>query len=220
MAMRRAAVAWAAALVMCCGLLALPLVALGATSAVTIQNSAFNPPTTIVHIGDVVRWTNADAFGHTSTSDTGVWNTGVIAAGGSGSFTFTSAGTFAYHCAIHTFMKGTVTVLAASTPQPTPAPTAPPTPVRTTPPTSPPTAPPTDEPTAQPTTPAPSATATPTATQIKTPTPSAASPGAVAAQDTPAPAAGGGNPAPLLIGVAALAVVALGTIAFFVARRS
>ncbi len=227
MAVRHAAVAWAAALVISCGLVALPLVAFAATFAVTIQNSSFNPPSTTVNVGDTVRWTNADPFSHTSTSDTGVWDTGVIGAGGSGSFTFASAGTFAYHCALHAFMKGTIIVRAASTPppptapptapptqQPTPPPTPLPTPVRT----APPTAAPTEAATTPPATPTPSTSPSPTAA-VETLTVSA-SPSAAAVQLTPAPDAGGGPSAPLLLGTAALAVVALGGVAFLLARRS
>jgi plastocyanin len=226
MAVRRAAVAWAATLIVACGLLALPLVAFAATSAVNIQNSAFAPTTTTIKVGDRVTWTNRDAFSHTSTSDTGAWDTGVITAGASGSFTFASAGTFAYHCSIHSFMKGTVVVQAVNTPQPTPPPTppptAPPTPVRTAPPTIAPTAPPTvaptDAPTAAPTTAAPSPTASPTVAAAETPTASP-SPSAVAVQLTPAPAPSAG-PGPLLFAAAAVAVVALGAIAFYLVRRS
>jgi hypothetical protein len=46
------------------------------------------------------------------------------------------------------------------------------------------------------------------------------SPSAVAVQLTPVPTASGGLSAPLIIGAAALAVVALGAIAFVLARRS
>ena len=221
MAVRRAAVAWAATLIVACGLLALPLVAFAATSAVNIQNSAFAPTTTTIKIGDTVTWTNRDAFSHTSTSDTGAWNTGVITAGASGSFTFTSAGTFAYHCSIHSFMKATVIVQAVNTPQPTaPPPTAPPTPVRTAPPTIAPTAPPTvaptDAPTAAATTAAPSAAASPSTAAAETASASPSS-SAVAVQLTPAPAPGSG-PGPVLVGAAALAVVALGAIALYLVR--
>ena len=45
------------------------------------------------------------------------------------------------------------------------------------------------------------------------------SPSTVAAQLTPAPVPGAG-PGPLLFGAAALAVVALGAIAFYLVRRS
>ena len=212
---------WAAAVVVSCGLLALPLVAVAATSAVNIQGSAFSPATVIAQVGDTVTWTNRDPFGHTSTSDSGVWDTGVIQAGGTGSFRFMATGTFAYHCAIHTFMHGTIVVQAVSTPQPTAPPTAPPTPVRTPPPTIAPTlAPtpaPTETPTPQATVASPSASASPAAAATET---ASASPSAVAAQLTPAPAAGGGGMGPLLIGAAALALVALGAIAFFLTRRS
>src|SRR5438045_998004 len=224
MAVRRAVVVWAAAVVISCGLLALPLIALAATSSVNIQGSAFVPPTTTVRVGDTVSWTNRDAFSHTSTSDTGAWNSDVIRAGSSFSFTFRAAGTFAYHCAIHAFMHGTIVVQAVTTPQPTAPPTAPPTvpptAIRTAPPTVAPTAPPTVGPTEAPipqaTTAAPSATASPVAAASQT---ASASPSAVAAQVTPAPSAGGGGNGPILIGAAALAVVALGAIAFFLARR-
>jgi plastocyanin len=224
--MRRAAAAWAAALVISGGLLALPLVALAATSAANIQNSAFAPATITVRVGDTVTWTNRDAFSHTSTSDTGAWDSHVITASSSFSFTFASAGTFAYHCAIHAFMHGTIVVQAPTTPQPTAPPTAPPTVVRTAPPTiaatAPPTLAPTDEPTAAPTATAPTATApsaTPSPTTAATETAVvSASPSPVAVQLTPAPASGASGP--LLIGVAALAIIALGAIAFFVARRS
>jgi plastocyanin len=222
MAVRRTAITWAATLIVACGLLALPLVAYAATSPVTIQGSAFNPPTISVLVGDTVTWTNRDAVGHTTTSDTAVWDSPVLANGVSFSFRFTAAGTFTYHCSVHSFMKGTVIVQAVSTPQPTPPPTAPPTPVRTAPPTIAPTAPPTvaptDAPTAAPTTAAPSATAPPTVAAAETASASP-SPSAVAVQLSPAPAPGAG-PGPVLFAAAALAVVGLGAIAFYLARRS
>jgi len=216
MAVRRAAVAWVATLTVACGLLALPLVAFAATSAVNIQNSAFAPQTTTIKVGDTVTWTNRDAISHTSTSDTATWDTGVITTGVSRSFTFMSAGTFAYHCSIHTFMHGTIVVQGATTPQPT----APPTPVRTAPPTAPPTAAPTEAPTpSDAPTPSPSPSASPISAATETPTVSP-SPSAVAVQLTPTPTASGGPPASLLIAAAALAVLALGAIAVFLLRRS
>jgi plastocyanin len=218
MAVRRAAVAWAVASIAACALLALPLVAFAATSPVTIQGSAFNPTTTTVHVGDTVTWTNRDAIGHTSTSDTAKWDSPVLPNGGSFSFTFTVAGTFTYHCSIHTFMKGSIVVQAVTTPAPTPVPT----PVRTNPPTVAPTVPPTtaptETPTAAPTSAAPSPTASPTVAAAETPTASPSA-SAIAVQVTPVPNPGSG-PGPLLLGAAALAIVALGAIAFFLARRS
>src|SRR5438034_4606258 len=218
MAVRRAVVAWAAAFVISCGLLALPLVAFAATSAVNIQNFAFAPNSVTIAVGDSVTWTNRDAASHSAKfSDR---STAVLSQGQSGTLQFTVAGTFPYVCGIHAAsMQGTIIVRAAATVPPTAPPTAPPTPVRTAPPTiaptEPPTAAPTEAATPQATT-APSATASAAATPSVTASPS---PSGVAAQLTPAPGAAGAGNAPQLIGAAALAVVALGAIAFFLARR-
>jgi plastocyanin len=211
MAVRRAVVGWAAALVVSGGLLALPLAALAATSTVNIQNFAFAPSSVTITVGDSVTWTNHDAASHGAKfSDRA---TAVLSQGQSGMLQFTVAGTFPYICIIHgAAMPGTIIVRAAATAPPTPAPTAPPTPV----PTAPPTAGPTEVPSPQATTAAPSATASPAATPSET---STASPSAVAVQSTPAPTASGGI-APLVLGAALLAVIALGAIAFFLMRRS
>lgn len=231
MAVRRAAVAWAAAIAVSLVLLALPLVAFAATFTVNIQNSAFAPATRSATVGDTVTWTNLDPFSHTATSNTGAWDTGVIGANGSRSIVFNSAGTFAYHCNLHAFMTGTVVVQAATTPAPTPTPqpTPPPTPLptvrtaaptaaRTAAPTAAPTVAPTEAATTTPATPTPSPSASPTQAAVETLAVSP-SPSAVAAQLTPEPAASGGGLAPLVIGAAALAVVVLGGIAFYLARR-
>lgn len=86
------------------------------TIAVNIQNFAFNPANVTVCAGSEVKWTNSDAFPHTSTSDTGVWDSGTLNAGGSFAFRFDTPGVYPYHCAIHTHMQGTITVVAGSTP--------------------------------------------------------------------------------------------------------
>ena len=89
---------------------------------VSITNSSFSPSSVTIKMGASVKWTNDDVVGHTSTSDAGVWNSGQLSppsgggpysgmtAGGSYTYTFSSAGTFNYHCANHTYMTGTVTV--------------------------------------------------------------------------------------------------------------
>ncbi|OFW67171.1 MAG: hypothetical protein A2Z12_03855, partial [Actinobacteria bacterium RBG_16_68_21] len=80
-----------------------------ATVAVDISGSAFLPGSVTVAKGTTVTWHNSDGFSHTTTSDGGVWGAG-LAGGANFSFAFTTAGTFAYHCNIHPFMTGTVTV--------------------------------------------------------------------------------------------------------------
>jgi len=106
-----------------------------AAHTATIADFAFRPGSITVTAGETISWTNDDAAPHTATADDGSFDTGQLAEGASGSHTFTTAGTFAYHCAIHPSMHGTVTVVAAAgsgrsgtaAPAPTPAPATPPT---------------------------------------------------------------------------------------------
>ena len=79
-------------------------------NAVTISNFAFSPGSLAVAKGTTVTWTNKDATTHTVASDNGVFNSGDLAPNGTFSYTFNNTGTFAYHCAIHTYMKGTIIV--------------------------------------------------------------------------------------------------------------
>jgi len=72
--------------------------------------SAFAPDDLSVAAGTTVTWVNSDSVAHTSTSDGAGWNSATIAPGGRFAFTFQTAGTFAYHCAIHPGMVGTVVV--------------------------------------------------------------------------------------------------------------
>lgn len=84
-----------------------------ASGSVTIQNFAFSPATISVKVGTTVTWTNQDSTAHTATSDPGTpasFDSGNITQGKSATFTFQQAGTYAYHCSIHTYMKATVTV--------------------------------------------------------------------------------------------------------------
>jgi plastocyanin len=88
--------------------------ALAADEAVTIAGFAYDPATITVSVGDSVTWTNNDGVVHTATADNGSFDTGTIGDGASGSVTFSAAGTFAYHCTIHSSMAGTVVVEAAA----------------------------------------------------------------------------------------------------------
>src|SRR2546430_16493862 len=99
MAVRRAVVAWAAAFVISCGLLALPLVAFAATSAVNIQNFAFAPNSVTIAVGDSVTWTNRDAASHSAKfSDR---STAVLSQGLCGTLQFTVAGRFPFSSGIN-----------------------------------------------------------------------------------------------------------------------
>jgi amicyanin len=76
---------------------------------------AFSPASLTIKAGSTVTWKNTTAASHTVTSDDGKsFDSGsanpIAAQSGTFSFTFTTAGTFAYHCAIHPFMKATIVV--------------------------------------------------------------------------------------------------------------
>ena len=87
-----------------------PAAPAGGAGAVTIKDFAFNPATTTAAAGSKVTWTNSDTTAHTVTFDDGSADSGNIAPGSTFDHTFATAGTFAYHCTIHSQMKGTVTV--------------------------------------------------------------------------------------------------------------
>jgi plastocyanin len=229
--MNRRAARWllAVAFVVALGV-AWPWVAFAATQTVTIQDFNFSPPSVTVNAGDSVTWRNTGGEGHTATSNTGAFDTGVLNPGASKTIVFGIAGTFDYHCAIHVTMRGTVTVLAAvaTTPPPTPPPTIAPTPPRTIAPTAPPTvAPTTPAPTAAPTSaptptvaPASSAPATvlasvaPTATAV-----AVASPTATTSPPAPSAApAGDPGPLPFIAGGVVVAVIA-GAALYAIRRR-
>jgi plastocyanin len=74
------------------------------------MNFAFSPATLTVKVGTKVTWTNKDQVTHTVTADQGAFNSGLLPSGNSFSFTFTTAGTFSYHCNIHHSMTATIVV--------------------------------------------------------------------------------------------------------------
>ena len=87
-----------------------PAASAGGSTAVEMKELAFNPTTLTVPTGSKVTWTNNDTTAHTVTFDDGSADSGNLAVGSTFDHTFATAGTFAYHCTIHSFMKGTVTV--------------------------------------------------------------------------------------------------------------
>lgn len=99
---------------------------MAATININIVKFSFDPPNPVINIGDTVIWTNIDGSGHTTTSNSGLWNSGTLQNGQSFSYTFTSAGSFSYRCSIHAAMTGNVTV-SGTTPTATPTSAATPT---------------------------------------------------------------------------------------------
>ncbi len=90
--------------------------ATAATVDVAISGFAFSPSSVQINVGDTVRWTNSDSAAHTVTSDTSAFGSGTLSQNQTFSFTFTSAGTFPYHCGFHPGMTGSVSVQSAPPP--------------------------------------------------------------------------------------------------------
>ena len=79
-------------------------------NAVSIKGFAFSVSTLNVASGTKVTWTNNDATTHTVTADDDSFNSGDLAPGQTYSRTFSTAGTFNYHCIYHSMMKASVVV--------------------------------------------------------------------------------------------------------------
>ncbi len=79
------------------------------SGASRLTNTAYSPDGVTVPVGGTVTWTNNDAITHTATANNSSFNVS-LPPGGSGSFTFKTAGSYPYYCAIHPGMIGTVTV--------------------------------------------------------------------------------------------------------------
>ena len=83
---------------------------------VSVANNSFSPATANVKVGGTVTWTwNSGNTGHNVTYSSGPGtlpaNSPTQAGGTTFSTTFTTVGTYAYHCTIHFGMEGTVKVL-------------------------------------------------------------------------------------------------------------
>lgn len=82
----------------------------GGSAAATIQNFAFHPATVNAKAGQKVTWSNDDSTTHTVTADDGSFDSGNLSPGKSFLTTLAKSGTVKYHCSIHSFMHGTVSV--------------------------------------------------------------------------------------------------------------
>jgi len=103
--------------------------AFAAHHEVTIENAAgsagnqdcapdcFIPNPVTVDLGTIVTWSNTDTAAHTASSGTAaggdmgeVWDSSLIMAGGSFSYTTDTVGSFDYFCMVHPWMTGTLIV--------------------------------------------------------------------------------------------------------------
>src|SRR5438067_3867988 len=120
-------VLWACTLALVGAALAMPVaVAQPArqANAVAIQSFRFEPGELTVPVGTTITWTNHDPVPHTVTARTDLFDSGILNADGSFSFTPGQPGTIEYYCIVHPFMTGTLTVVAATPAAPGAAPGA------------------------------------------------------------------------------------------------
>lgn len=80
-----------------------------ATVTIGTMNNGFVPTTMTVKRGTQVTWTNADTTDHTVTA--AGFDSGLIHPGATFTHTFTTVGSFDYHCSIHPTMQGTINVV-------------------------------------------------------------------------------------------------------------
>jgi plastocyanin len=96
--------------------------ALSAKGSVSIVESndkySFSPANVTVPQGTTVKWTNNSDAPHTVTADDSSFDSGTFSENETFSEKFNTTGEFAYHCEIHGYMHGKVTVVAATSSQP------------------------------------------------------------------------------------------------------
>ena len=92
------------------------------TNNVSIAKDSWNantvesylPSSIEINLGTIVTWTNNDTVIHTVTDTKKTFDSEFIPAGGSWKYTFEKPGQYDYLCALHPWMKGTVSVIEAS----------------------------------------------------------------------------------------------------------
>jgi plastocyanin len=93
---------------------ALALVVVGpanaATTNVSIKSTAFSPATVHLNHDDSITWKNVDKANHQVVANDGSFASPILAPGKSYTHKFSAAGTFHYHDAVKTSLRGTITV--------------------------------------------------------------------------------------------------------------
>ncbi len=79
-------------------------------SVVDISGIAFSPLEIRIKKGESVSWKNFDNISHTATSDSGIFDSGLLEKGESFSFTFDEVGEYPYYCIPHPLMRGKIIV--------------------------------------------------------------------------------------------------------------
>jgi plastocyanin len=79
------------------------------TYTINIQNNTFNPSSVQIAVGGTVKWVNMDSVKHEPKGR--IFDSGPLEQNGTFEYTFKSAGTYNYQCAIHPSMLGTIKVV-------------------------------------------------------------------------------------------------------------
>ena len=79
-------------------------------NVITVDNFTFTPPELTVAVGTTVKWLNHDDIPHNVVEKNKAFRSKVLDTDDSYSFTFASAGTFDYFCALHPHMQGKIIV--------------------------------------------------------------------------------------------------------------
>jgi plastocyanin len=90
-----------------------PTIVIPSGTAAETLNYSPSKFTVVVGLNNTVTFVNQDSTTHTVTADDGSFISGDIAPGKTWTHTFTTTGTFGYHCVYHSFMTGTITVKPA-----------------------------------------------------------------------------------------------------------
>jgi CSLREA domain-containing protein len=91
--------------------LALTPTAIEGYGYIDIVDYEYQPAFITIHAGRIVTWENFGLTDHSVTSDTGVFDSGTLAPGEKFQYTFTTAGSYPYHCKFHPEMTGIVFVV-------------------------------------------------------------------------------------------------------------
>jgi plastocyanin len=78
--------------------------------AVSISNRTYDPDPVQAKVGEAIEWHNEDGVPHTAALDDLDCSTDQLIRGQTGTLVFAEAGTYAYHCNIHSTMHGTITI--------------------------------------------------------------------------------------------------------------
>jgi plastocyanin len=78
--------------------------------AVSIKDFSFEPAAITAKVGDLVMFTNTGFEPHNATLDAGGCATKTLQGGEVDGLRFTVAGSYPFHCTVHTQMTGTITV--------------------------------------------------------------------------------------------------------------